>query len=157
MEPKMTEVEKIGDQLRRAFEGEAWFGDSLSEILAGVTAEKASAHPVPQVHSVVEIVLHLIFTEDVMRRRIEGERATIHEGEDLFSVGEVSEVVWKDTLVQMETSHRKLREVIGKLKEEDLEAKVVGQEYSIYFLLHGLIQHLIYHAGQIAMLKKAQV
>ena len=153
----MTGVGKIEDQLRRAFEGEAWYGDSMSEILAGVTAEKASAHPVPQVHSILEIVLHLIFTEDVMRRRIEGERAIISEGEDLFSVGEVSELVWKDTLVQMETGHRKLREVVGKLKEEDLEAKVVGQEYSIYFLLHGLIQHLIYHAGQIAMLKKAQV
>lgn len=72
----MTEVERIEDQLRRAFEGEAWYGDGLSEILAGVTAENAFARPVPQVHSIVEIVLHLSFTQDVMRRRVEGEHAT---------------------------------------------------------------------------------
>jgi uncharacterized damage-inducible protein DinB len=153
----MTEVERIEDQLQRTFEGEAWYGDSLSEILAGVTAEMASARPVGQVHSIMEIILHLSFTEDVMRRRIEGEHATFSEGEDLFSVEGVSEDAWKDALVRLETSHTKLREVIRKLKEEDLEAKVAGREQSVYFLLHGLIQHLIYHAGQITVLKKAQV
>ncbi|HKC65998.1 MAG TPA: DinB family protein [Pyrinomonadaceae bacterium] len=153
----MNEVEKIEDQLRRAFEGEAWYGDSLDEILAGVTAEQAAARPIHQVHSVIEIILHLAFTEDVMRRRIEGEDAGFSEGEDLFYVEEASEDAWMDAKAKLKASHRKLIEVVHSLKEEDLERNVIGRNHSIYFLLHGLIQHQVYHAGQIAVLKKAQM
>jgi uncharacterized damage-inducible protein DinB len=35
-----------------------------------------------------------------------------------------------------------------------LEAIVPGTQYSNYVLLHGVIQHNLYHAGQIALLKK---
>jgi len=48
-----------------------------------------------------------------------------------------------------------LRETIAKLDDEKLKEKAAGQEYSIYFMLHGVIQHDLYHAGQIALLKKA--
>lgn len=45
----MTEVERIMDQLKRAFEGPSWHGDSVWEILQGVTAQQAAAHPIPAV------------------------------------------------------------------------------------------------------------
>src|SRR5215469_4502135 len=53
------ECVRIADQLRRAFHGEAWHGQSVQEILEGLTAEQAKAHPVPQAHSVWELVLHI--------------------------------------------------------------------------------------------------
>ncbi|PYS49114.1 MAG: hypothetical protein DMF68_11105 [Acidobacteria bacterium] len=153
----MNEVERIEDQLRRAFEGEAWYGDNLDEILAGVTAEQAAARPIRQVHSIIEIVLHLAFTEDIMRRRVEGEDARFSEGEDLFHVEEASEDAWADAKAKLEASHRKLIGVVHNLKEEDLERNIIARNHSICFLLHGLIQHQVYHAGQIAVLKKAQM
>ena len=151
----MNEVERIEDQFNRAFAGDAWYGDSLREILADVTAEKAVARPVSEVHSILEIVLHLTFTQEVMRRRIEGEAVAIVGAEDLFFIDQAGQAEWKDALDKLEASHRRLRRVIRNLREEDLHGKVIDQEYSVYFLLEGLIQHLIYHAGQIALLKKA--
>jgi hypothetical protein len=41
----MTEIARIQDQLRRAFDGDAWHGPSLKAILTGVTAEKAATKP----------------------------------------------------------------------------------------------------------------
>lgn len=152
----MNEVERIADQFERALTGDAWYGDSLREILADVTAEKASAHPVAAVHSILEIILHLTFTQDVMRRRIEGEDAAIIGSEDLFQIEKAGEADWKNALKQMEASSARLLAVIRNLSEEGLHEKVVGREHSVYFLLEGLIQHLTYHAGQIALLKKAQ-
>lgn len=40
---------------------------------------------------------------------------------------------------------------IGKV---DLDAAVPGKAYDVYFLLHGVIQHTLYHAGQIALMKR---
>ena len=55
----MTEATRIADQLRRAFGGEAWHGDSVFEILDGVTAAQAAAHPIKNAHSIWELVLHI--------------------------------------------------------------------------------------------------
>ena len=41
----MTEIERILDQLKRAYEGNAWHGPSVREALAGVTASQAHARP----------------------------------------------------------------------------------------------------------------
>src|SRR5688572_14934765 len=44
---QMKEVKRILDQFKRSFEGGAWHGPSVQEVLANVTAEKAAAHPLP--------------------------------------------------------------------------------------------------------------
>ena len=35
--------------------------------------------------------------------------------------------------------------------------RVPGKRYDFYHMLHGIAQHELYHAGQIAILKKALV
>jgi len=55
----MLDMEIIADQISRAFRGESWHGPSVREVLAGVSAEDAAAHPIPGAHSIWEIVLHL--------------------------------------------------------------------------------------------------
>ena len=68
----MTEIERILDQLRRAYEGEAWHGPSVREVLAGVTAEQARERPLANAHSIWELVHHIAVWESVGRRRLEG-------------------------------------------------------------------------------------
>ena len=53
------DMEIIADQISRAFRGESWHGPSVREVLAGVSAEDAAAHPIAGAHSIWEIVLHL--------------------------------------------------------------------------------------------------
>ena len=47
-------------------------GDSLFEILEGVTAERAAARPVANAHSIWELVLHIAAWDGVVRRRMTG-------------------------------------------------------------------------------------
>ena len=54
-----SETRRIADQLRRAFSGDAWHGDAISELLSGVTADQAQARPLSRSHSIREIVLHI--------------------------------------------------------------------------------------------------
>jgi len=152
----MAEVEHIADQLRRAFEGKAWHGPSVREVLAGVTAEQAARHPLPDAHSIWEIVVHIGVWEAFVRRRLEGEVITdVPPEQDWPPVADTSEAAWKRTLEDLERGHQRLRKVISELPESRLSETVSGMGYSVYFMLHGVVQHDLYHAGQIALLKKA--
>jgi uncharacterized damage-inducible protein DinB len=150
----VTETERILDQFERAFSGDAWYGDSILEILENVRAEKALARPFPNALNIWQIVLHLTFTEKVMRRRLEGEEAKIVGSEDFPPVPETSETAWENAIRELKNSHEKLKETIKNLDDAQLDESVKGWDHSKYFLLHGLIQHLIYHGGQIALIKK---
>ena len=68
----MSETARIADQLRRAFYGGAWHGDSLFEILTGVTAAQAAARPIRNAHSIWELVLHISAWDAAVRRRMTG-------------------------------------------------------------------------------------
>jgi len=152
----MSEVNRIKNQLKRAFEGTAWHGPSVSEILEGVTHEQAAAHPIAGAHSIWELVLHIQTWERIGRRRIqEWVPIEVSDQEDWPPVPEPTEHAWKNALNALRLNHETLREIVGRLDETQLSAIVPGTEYTVYFLLHGVIQHDLYHAGQIALLKKA--
>lgn len=151
----MSEIKRLNNQLKRAFEGKAWHGPSVSEVLAGVTAERAAAHPIAGAHSIWEIALHIATWERVGRRRIEeATPIAVSDVEDWPSVGDTTDAAWAKTLEELRRNHEALRASIRQLDDARLDEIVPGTEYSFYFLLHGVIQHDLYHAGQIALLKK---
>lgn len=152
----MTETHRINGQLKCAQEGEAWHGPSLRELLNGVTAEQAAARTVPNAHSIWELVNHIIAWEQIVGRRLEGEALVDIPDEMNFPpVNDASEAAWQATLQSLAGSNRSLRESIKRIDDAKLEETAPGTNYSNYFMLHGVIQHDLYHAGQIALLKKA--
>jgi uncharacterized damage-inducible protein DinB len=151
----MNEIDRIIDQVRRAYDGDAWHGPPLRAILADVWAETASARPIRGAHSIREIVRHIAFWHDGVRHRIGGEAFEADEVEQWPGAIDDSEAGWQQELADLERAHAALLEAVGRLAPEDLERPVPGKPYNVYVLLHGLVQHNLYHAGQIALLKKA--
>jgi len=149
----MTEIERIEDQLRRAFEGEAWHGPSIQELLADVTPVQAAARPLAQAHSIWEIVLHLAAWADVVRRRLEGESIDNPNEGDWPPVKEPSEAAWSKSLEWLKNNHAQLLQTVSRLPSSRLDEPLAGSKWSAYITLHGSIQHYLYHAGQIALLK----
>jgi uncharacterized damage-inducible protein DinB len=152
----MSEIQRIEDQLRRAFEGDAWHGPAVRELLGDVTATKAAARPLSEAHNIWEIVLHIATWEAVVRRRLQGEAvADLPPEQDWPPVQETTEAAWHKAMDDLYRGHRALREAIARSGERRLAEIVPGKEHSVYHMLHGVIQHDLYHAGQIAVLKKA--
>jgi uncharacterized damage-inducible protein DinB len=152
----MSEIQRINEQLRQAFEGNAWHGPAVRELLADVTAARAMARPLPSAHSIWEIVLHMATWEGVVRRRLQGETiADLPPQQDWPAIQDTSEAAWRKTVQDLEQAHHALREEIARVDEEGLAETVPGKEHSVYTMLHGIIQHDVYHAGQVALLKKA--
>ena len=154
-----TEVERIRDQFRRAFDGEAWHGPSVLQLLNGVTAQQAAAHPIPGAHSIWQLTLHIAAWESACRRRLEGDPAQLTDAEDWQPIDDTSDAAWESTRQNLIDNHRQLLDAIGKLDESRLNEPIIKDSdtpfSSVYVTLHGGVQHDLYHAGQIAMLKKA--
>ena len=152
----MTPIERLVEQLNHTYRGPSWHGPTLVELLGDVTAEEALARPVPNAHSIWELVLHSAAWKTAVTRRVDGEPVRLNGPEDWPPVAGDSERAWRDALADLDAAHVALEARVRRLAESALDASSpTDRNVSIYATLHGVIQHDIYHAGQIALLKKA--
>jgi uncharacterized damage-inducible protein DinB len=150
----MSETTRIENQLKRAFEGEAWHGPSVSEALAGVTAGIANARPIANAHTIWELVHHIGAWTDIVRRAIDGEQFEITDEVNFPPVAATTEEAWQASLKRLESSQQQLRKLVLELPESRLDEVPTGARSTIYVLLHGVAQHAIYHGAQIVLLRK---
>jgi uncharacterized damage-inducible protein DinB len=152
----MSEAKRIADQAFKMFEGGAWHGPSVLEVLVNVDARMAAAYPIPGAHSIWELVLHLIATQDAILHRIRGEQKGLKTEDYWLPVPSVSETNWHATIDRLKQQEVMLQEAIGTFPDERLDSLLVEGGSSAYNNFHGHIQHNAYHAGQITLLLKAQ-
>ncbi len=150
----MTEIEFLVDQLKRAYEGEAWHGPSLMEALSGVNAAVAAARPLPKAHNIWQLVLHVANWNEVFLKRMNGGALQLSPEEDFPTVTDTGEAAWKAALEKLNKSHKNLEQAVSKASPSFLERCVPGKDYNFRFMLHGVVQHEAYHGGQISILKK---
>jgi uncharacterized damage-inducible protein DinB len=151
-----SEPALIADQLRRAFVGDAWHGPALLELLQDLDAATAAAKPLPNVHSIWELVLHIAAWDDAACRRLSGEKVQLTGTANFPVVPKPTQTTWHAAVANAKHTHDVLVKTVAALPESRLRERVPGKKYDFYFLLHGVAQHELYHAGQIAILKKAQ-
>jgi uncharacterized damage-inducible protein DinB len=151
-----TELQRLEEQLERALEGEAWHGPSVLEVLEGVSAHQAAAHPIAGAHSIWELVLHLCGDYDLVLRRLGGDGRQLTESEDWPIVPEPSAENWSESVRKLKQLNAELRRAIGSFPRERLDEPLVPEApYTAYTQFIGVTQHHLYHAGQMALLKKA--
>jgi uncharacterized damage-inducible protein DinB len=150
-----TEASGIADQLRRAFDGDAWHGPSLMELLEDVDAAMAAAKPLKNVHSIWELLLHIAAWDGAGLVRLSGKVCQLTGTKNFPLVPKPTEAAWKKAVEEAKRTHEKLVETVAGLDDSRLRDRVPGKRYDFYHMLHGIAQHELYHAGQIAILKKA--
>jgi uncharacterized damage-inducible protein DinB len=157
----MTEIERLADQLQRAFYADAWCGPALLETLQGVDAAQAAARPLARAHSIWEIVSHVSGWKRTVLQRLEGQTVRLPEEGDWPVVADKSEESWQETLAKLKARHDALSAAVRGLDEARLEdvlitesSRETGGGVSCYVTLHGAAQHDLYHGGQISLLKK---
>jgi len=154
MTPPSSEPALIADQLRRAFEGEAWHGPALLDLLQDVDAATAAAKPLPGVHSIWELVLHVAAWDAAACRRLAGEKFQPTGTANFPLVPTPARAAWRKAVTQAKRTHDVLVKTVAALPDSRLRERVPGKKYDFYHMLHGVAQHELYHAGQIAILKK---
>ena len=151
----MTELQRISEQLKRAFEGNAWHGPAVLEVLDGVSAEQAAARVFPAAHTIWELALHIGAWEGACTRRLQGDRAELSDAEDWPPVSDTSDEAWQQLKKRLQEANLKLRSAVEGINEQRLDEPILPDMPSVYVTVQGVVQHDLYHAGQIAILKKA--
>jgi hypothetical protein len=151
-----TECHRIADQLRRAFTGAAWHGPALRDLLNGVTAEQANARPLNAAHSIWELALHIEVWARAALETVRGAPLPKIYGteKDWLKVSDTTNAAWAEAVATLFRTAESLAQAIEGFTDARLQETVPGRKYDFYYLLHGVVQHSLYHGGQIALLKK---
>ena len=150
-----SETKRIADQLHRAYTGHAWHGPALRQLLRGVTPKQAAARPLRRAHTIWELVLHVTAWKGAVLRRLQGKALSLSPAQNFPPMPKATPANWNSALAALQAAQDDLHRAVAALPDSRLRKIVPGKRYTVYFMLHGLVQHDLYHAGQIALLKKA--
>jgi uncharacterized damage-inducible protein DinB len=149
----MHETKRIADQLRRSQQGNAWHGPAVGELLKDVDSALAQRRLAPGAHNIWELVLHITAWQAATVRAVRGDKMPQLDGSDDWPATGHTEQDWRNAVERLERGNAELVASLASFPDERLGDTVPGREYSFYYLLHGVAQHNLYHAGQMAMLK----
>jgi uncharacterized damage-inducible protein DinB len=153
----------IVDQLRRLHDGDAWHGPSITEALESVTARQATMRPIAGGHTIYELAAHLAAWTGEVLQRLEGRPPQMpDEGDFPEPVNAITEDEWQAVKTRLADRHTALAQALTRFDKSRLADHVgptrdapTGTGVTFYAMVHGLIQHDAYHAGQIMILRKA--
>ena len=155
------ESRRLIDQLQREFDGDPWHGPSLTDLLASVDATLASQRPAGSTHSIWELVLHITGWKREVAARLGGKLASDPAGGDWPDPGKPSGGRWRAAQEDLAKAHAELIAAVealpGALMHEpvrDERNPALGTGMTAWQTISGVLQHDVYHAGQVAILKK---
>ncbi len=153
---RQKEVQSIIRNLQNTLSGEPWFGRAVYPILEEVDGSKVYIRPNNSEHSLIELLYHMITWADFTLKRIENDKINDLSGAAELDWREINPKVhtWKKGLAEFKAIHKKIVMLLKKKDDPFLKEKVDYRKYNFRFLLNGLIQHNIYHLGQVAYVKK---
>jgi uncharacterized damage-inducible protein DinB len=156
----MTEREcaRLVAQLRASFQGPAWHGPAVLEVLEGIDAQAAVARPIAGAHTIWELALHLTGTYGLVLRRLDGDPRNLSPEEDWPAVAAVpDEPAWRAARELVRARHAALiARIVERAAAIDLDAPLVAEPpYSAHTQFVGVTQHDLYHAGQMALLRRS--
>jgi len=141
-------TQRIADSYRAATIKAAWYGPSLAELLTQVSPEFAVTPPIPGAHSISALLQHLLLWNERIRNVSNTNPLPPWQPEKEWAEPPIP---WNELVARWNQSRDLLEERIRNFPMEDLSQQVLGRSYSCETMFNGIVQHAIYHSGQIAM------
>jgi uncharacterized damage-inducible protein DinB len=145
----VNQTQRIADSYRAATVKGAWYGPSLAEMLPEISPELAATPPFPGAHSISALLQHLFLWNERIRNTSDSHPMPRWQPEKEWAEPPIP---WNELVTRWNRSRDLLEEKIRNFPIEDLERQVPGRGYPYETMLHGIVQHAIYHSGQIAMI-----
>ena len=150
------EIQSIIRNLQNTLSGEPWFGRAVYPIMEEVDASKVYTKPNGTEHSLIELLYHMITWAGFTLGKLDNNASVnLIQSEDL-DWREIDPGVhsWAAGLEKFRKIHEKIISSLETKDDEFLSGMVEGRKFNYRFMLNGLIQHNIYHLGQVAYLNK---
>ena len=144
----MNETQRIADSYHAVTIKAAWYGPSLAELLAEISPELATTPPTPGAHTISALLQHLLLWNERVRNTSSNNPMPRWQAEEEWAEPPIP---WNELLARWNQSRDLLEDKIRNFPVQDLTKQVPGRSYPYETLLPGIVQHAIYHSGQIAM------
>jgi uncharacterized damage-inducible protein DinB len=150
------EIDYFITTLHSIINGDPWYGQPAMKILQDVDAATVYKKPNETSHSLIELLYHINTWAEFTLKRLEGDEEKDMAAFEKLDWREIdtNEHTWEKAIAQFKVTHDLIIESLATKEDKFLSEKVDYREYNFRFLLHGIIQHDIYHLGQIAYVKK---
>ena|SRR5690349_1526461 len=150
-----TELDRIRRQIEKTFDKQPWYGTSMKGILKEIDPDIVHRKVGP--HSIIMLLLHMIAWRRYATKRLLGDDGFKVTDEMNFPEPAPTRENWTKALKDLDVSQKELLVALDTFKVDRLDELVpaASHKYTWYTLLHGIIQHDVYHLGQIALAKKA--
>ncbi len=152
-------IEAIIRNMEVTLSGEPWFGRAIYEILAEVDVSKVYIRPNQAEHSLIDILYHMNTWAEFALKRIEYDKNHDLAASEELDWREIDPKIhtWEKGVAEFKSLHEKIIALLQTKDDEFLKEIVDYRQYNFRFLINGLVQHNIYHLGQIAYLNKLLV
>ena len=154
----MSTLNGIIKKMTQVFEGDPWYGKSVMRTIADVNESIVYKKPNAGAHSAIELLYHMINWEEFTLHQLEGsvKDPARYELQDWREI-EPQTHTWREGIAAFSAMHKRIVEILTASGDDILEKEVRYRKYNMRFLLDGLIDHNIYHAGQLALLQKTLI
>ena len=150
----MTQGERIAAELRRAWNGAPWHGPSAAEVIGRVTARQAATRRSRGSHTVWQLVLHMTIWVEAPLRCLDVPSVEPAECDEFPEPSSTTAEQWRRDVAQLGAIVERLAGRVALMSDEALAAQVGASKYTGTMMLDGAVQHLAYHAGQMALLAR---
>ena len=150
------EILLIAEQLKDAYEGDPWYGRNIKSLLEEAGRVDVFQKPGGQ-HSILELLWHMILWREftISRIRFDSSKPKEYfEENDWRKLDQNNPKLWKEGLRQFRLVQNELVEVLQQQTDGLLLKTVPDRNYNFRLLLYGIVQHDIYHTGQVAYVMK---
>lgn len=149
-----TEVKFLRDQIETTFKGDSWHGPNLVKTLEGIDYKQAMERPMDERHTIWELTDHISFwMEEVWKSVRDHKMLNPDKKKDWAEMGATQDE-WQQSVERLEAAVNMTLDAMVDWDDEDLYEKVPGRDFTFKQMLHGMVHHNLYHAGQINILKK---
>lgn len=155
----MRTADKLQQEFEKIFSGEPWYGYPIYQVIESVTFETAFEKPQRATHNIAEILLHMLTWTQEVSSRMQGNAAGMPQGGNWPAAGELDEQKWQKWVNDLKLANLILIDIIQKFSDNNWDNLIndtrESEPITTYEgLIYGFIQHQVYHAGQIAILKR---
>ena len=150
----MTTIEQLTAEFTDLYNGNPWFGDNFQTVITDITHDEALALP-PNGHSIARLLWHMVKWRKALAKRLLGNtgfRADVGDPDNWRDVNSLNGASWEEAKRQFEPLQHVITSELSLRNDVFLDEEFLpGKTYR--WLTTGVIQHDIYHLGQIALLK----
>ena len=148
-------INNIIRQLHEIQEGSLWFDQCFKDKIGGLSEAVAITRPIPQLFSVAEHVSHMLAWRKECMLRFNGLQTDLmNSAEDWKDNTILQKIGWTALLQRFYDSTQALIDHMRAHDDSYLEIKFLDTEYNHHYLIEGIIQHDLYHMGQIGVTLK---